>query len=314
MSYALGLDVGGTKTESVLTDIDGSIIFHSFSKGGNLLDVGFEAGSTRILDTIKIISDMYPGEIGAICVGAAGNYHFQNQLYDFLRAHTENAALVVFDDCCSLLPAVAGHRDGCGMVAGTGSSLFAKVGDVQHHIGGWGYLLDTGGSGYDLSRDAIVAVLRAEDGRGEQTVLTELLSQRLGGDTYTKIKDIYSGGRVFIASLVSTVFEARRLGDSIATQIVDKGIGCLAELVNTAARYYSDKFPVAVGGGLFSAFPEYLQLLGEAVTPMAELMRADVCPVYGCIVEAMLKLGISCNESFRENFYSALAQNVPVRL
>lgn len=314
MSYALGLDVGGTKTESILADTNGNIVFHSFSKGGNLLDIGFQSGSAHILDTINRISDMYPGKIASICVGAAGNFHFQNQLYDFLRTHTEDAALVVFDDCCSLLPAVAGHRDGCGMVAGTGSSLFAKVGDVQHHIGGWGYLLDTGGSGYDLSRDAIIAVLRAEDGRGEQTILTELLAQRLGGNVYTKVHDIYAGGRVFIASLVSAVFEARRLGDSVATQIVDRGIGCLSELVNTASKYYSDKFPVAVGGGLFKAFPEYLKLLTEAVTPMAELMRADVCPAYGCIVEAMWKLGISTSESFRENFYLDLAQNTPVRL
>ena len=56
----------------------------------------------------------------------------------------------------------------CGMVliAGTGSICFGRDAVVkQPGSGGYGHKIDDEGSGYALGRDALAAVVRAQDGR-----------------------------------------------------------------------------------------------------------------------------------------------------
>ena len=129
-------------------------------------------------------------------------------------------SFAICDDTYSVISSVLGHRDGCGLVAGTGSSLFVRAGNKGCiHIGGWGYLIDTGGSGYDLGRDAIYMALRSVDGRGRKTVLNHLLEKELGCRVEDAISGIYAGGRPYIASLAHNVFEGRRMGDSVCGEI-----------------------------------------------------------------------------------------------
>lgn len=147
-------------------------------------------------------------------------------------------SFAICDDTYSVISSVLGHRDGCGLVAGTGSSLFVRAGSKGCiHIGGWGYLIDTGGSGYDLGRDAIYMALRSVDGRGRKTVLNHLLEKELGCRVEDAISGIYAGGRPYIASLAHNVFEGRRMGDSVCGEIFDRGVQHLSELVETASQY-----------------------------------------------------------------------------
>ena len=86
-----------------------------------------------------------PGDIEAIYGGIAGVYHLGNYLYNFLRPRLQARSLRIDDDGPSLISGTIGAADGCGMVAGTGSSLFARIaGRPLVHIGGVGYLIDTG--------------------------------------------------------------------------------------------------------------------------------------------------------------------------
>ena len=212
-------------------------------------------------------------------------------------------SFAICDDTYSVISSVLGHRDGCGLVAGTGSSLFVRAGSKGCiHIGGWGYLIDTGGSGYDLGRDAIYMALRSVDGRGRKTVLNHLLEKELGCRVEDAISGIYAGGRPYIASLAHNVFEGRRMGDSVCGEIFDRGVQHLSELVETASQYYSGEYPVVLGGGLFSAYPEYVEALQRQVPAQARLLTTNMPVVYGAAVEALWSAGYPASEAFQGQF------------
>ena len=256
-----------------------------------------------MLGAIERVASSVPGEVTAIFGGIAGNCHCSNALYKELRARLNVKHLEIWDDTYSVISSVLGHQDGCGLVAGTGSSLFVRAeGRACIHIGGWGYLLDTGGSGYDLGREAVYMALRAVDGRGEKTVLNDLLCKTLGKPVEESIVEIYAGGRPFIASLAHTVFEGRRMGDAVCETIFAKGVAHLAEMVAGAARYYDDAYTVVLGGGLFSAYPEYVEALRAKVPPQAKLLTTDMPVVYGAAIEALRMTGRTASQQFNERF------------
>ena len=80
-----------------------------------------------------------------------------------------------------------GHVDGASMICGTGSSLYFRKGDSYSYTGGWGYLIDSCGSGYVLGRYAIQAAVRAHDGRAEPTILCELLEKMFKDEYYSLV-------------------------------------------------------------------------------------------------------------------------------
>lgn len=300
----IAIDGGGTKTETVLFDETGHILSLDMTTGCNALDIGSEAARDLLLQAIWRVSRCVPHEAAAVFGGIAGNCHCGNALYKALRAQLPAKKLEICDDTYSVISSVLGHQDGCGLVAGTGSSLFVRVeGQPCIHIGGWGYLLDTGGSGYDLGREAVYTALRAVDGREKQTVLNELLRKALHKPVEDSIVEIYAGGRPFIASLAHTVFEGRRMGDSACGRIFDNGAAHLAEMVAAASRYYEGQYAVVLGGGLFSAYPEYVEALRARVPARADLLTTDMPVVYGAALEALRLAGHAAGPGFKERFF-----------
>ena len=83
-----------------------------------------------------------------------------------------------------------GYKNGMVLIAGTGSVVFVRNNEKIVQIGGWGYLLDGAGSGYDLGCRGFCAVLRDYDGRGPNTLLSNMYNERLGGPAYKFIPDI----------------------------------------------------------------------------------------------------------------------------
>ena len=303
MTYMIAIDSGGTKTDTVLFDNTGCVLARDISPGANALDIGTKMSEQRIFEAIRRVAARAPGDIEAIYGGIAGVYHLGNYLYNFLRPRLQARSLRIDDDGPSLISGTIGAADGCGMVAGTGSSLFARIaGRPLVHIGGGGDLIDTGGSGFVLGQEALRVVFRSFDGRGDKTILTELLTRDLGDHPAKCMKKIYEGGRPFIASLAHNVFEGRRLGDKICCEIFDRCAWSLAELTLAAEEHFEGEFPVVMGGGLFSAFPEYAEAVRKLGSPRAKMIRAEVPPVYGAAVEEMWDVGLEPDENFKKRF------------
>lgn len=304
MRYFIAIDSGGTKTDAVLFDETGHILSRSLTAGCNAMDIGIDAACGRLLAVIQELVKSIPSGDGltALYSGVAATDYFQGALGKFVQPHFPGVKMRFEDDAVNLISGTLGHQNGCCIVGGTGSSLYARIDGKIIHLGGWGYLIDTGGSGYAIGRDALLAAFRYCDGRDPKTLLYDLIRDQMGMPPEENIPGIYAGGRPYIASFARTVFQARREGDAAAERIFQKAVHALAELTYAAEPYFQGPYNGVLGGGIFAAFPEYAQALQAQASPMAHLVRGEVPPVLGGVIEALWEAGIEAAPEIRSRF------------
>ena len=177
--YVIGLDGGGTKTDGVLVGQDGRVLARRCVGASNPNDVGEEASAA----VVRALAEVLATEAGvhlADCFvfgGISGALNHREGLTARLRSAVPAPGGVEIDsDMVNLLSAELPDRDGACIICGTGSACFVRRGQEVFRIGGWGYLLDSAGSGSDIGRQALEAALRAQDGRGCPTALSAKLA------------------------------------------------------------------------------------------------------------------------------------------
>lgn len=302
MRYYIGIDSGGTKTDSVLFDGIGRVLCRRRDSGCNPYDIGTEASSEKLHSIITRLTELSPERVSSIFAGVAGMIDFGDIIAAQLREGIGIQSIEVGSDAIPLLNCVFERSGGCCVISGTGVSCFIRSGGAIERIGGWGYMLDGGGGGYDLGQDAIAAVLREYDGQGGETVLSGLLAARMGGHPRELICKIYQGGRAYVASFADVVFEGCRLGDGVSLEIMTRNAEAVAGLINTARKKQPFLNTVALGGGVFRHNPEYAAKLRELVSGRINLTVNSMPSVYGAALEAVYISGNQIPHGFRDNF------------
>lgn len=305
-------DVGGSKTDAVLFHPGGKILAHVRGAGGNPLERGLENAVDHYAAILTELFRRGTGDettpIDTLYGAVAAKEYFGSGLENLLAIKLPRVRHIRIEgDGCALISGMLGHRDGACMICGTGSSVYIRQGDDYCHLGGWGHLIDTCGSGYMLGRLAIRAACRAYDGRGEQTLLCQLLEEQCGQPIWDHFVELYRGERPYIATFAHTVFEARARGDRVACEIFDEGARDLAEIAHAAARRLGKPFDLVLNGGIFASFPEYAEAVGALCPETAHIIYSDVPPIYGGAVEAMYDTGLTCDAVFRTAFLAGLA-------
>ena len=192
-------------------------------------------------------------------------------------------------------PAGLGADDGIVVIMGTGSSCFRRISGEVNRFGGYGYLFDHAGGGYDLGNAAISLSCKAEDGSGRDTLLRELIKRELNTATVAEnISHFYSIGKSGIASFAPLVFEAYEKGDEIAGEILRDSMRHVAGLIVTAGRGFADgneRIKVVCVGGLtkkadilFPMLDKELELLGYKDKFAVSVFDGDV--VVGALMQA----------------------------
>ena len=253
VKYYLGIDGGGTKTAFLLEDEQGREIGALTLGSTNPNDVGMDTCLSRLREGILAVTAGFNlAEVAVFAGIAGGGVSGNNAVY--IKKSLDGygfGAVGNGSDAESLVELALHGGDGVAVIAGTGTVAFAQNGSTLQRVSGWGYLLDGGGSGYDLARDALSASLRHIDGRGEPTVLTAMLQEKLQKSVPDAIPEIYQGGKRYIAALAPVVYEAARSGDAVALAIFKRNAAALAETVLAASKLVEDRnAPVVICGGL----------------------------------------------------------------
>ncbi len=146
--YFIALDTGGTKCDAVLFDGRGHILEHTRTTGGGPMDIGLKAAADNTVRVLKQLGEKIPDRkpAASIYCSIAGNDYYPGQLDACIRPQVEAGVLKVWDDGECIITATLGRKDGGGMIAGTGASLFIRSGKVYKHIGGWGIRSAAGSS------------------------------------------------------------------------------------------------------------------------------------------------------------------------
>ena len=302
--YYLGIDGGATKTDFALTDGEGQVLRRAVFSSANPIDIGIDA-ALRILDGgIREVCHDLPMRKISVFAGISGGGAAENRekIRAFLSSYrfgkVENGS-----DTNSILACGLGEADGVAVIMGTGSVAFAQKDGKTERFGGLGYLYDVGGNGYSIGRDAIRAVLCAEDGTGEPTLLTSLLARESGTRiSFSSIAEIYRFDKRRVASLAPAVTEAADAGDRVALDILDKNMAEIAHLLDSAAPMFKDAteaVPAVFVGGLTKRadllFPMILKHLEHPETYALRAYRK--APVYGALLLAGMPKHAETEES-----------------
>lgn len=256
MTYKIGVDGGGTKTECILVDDSGAIVARHLAPGCNPNVVGPE--QARLIVTAALVALTAPPAPSAqrpalgsspiaatrlFMAGAPGFWaEFAATLTDFGRVTTAPDSLPTLE--------LATHgRPGLVIHAGTGSFVAARAPDgTIHYAGGTGWRFGDPGSGYELGRRAISRALLELQGW--------LPASRLGPAVrdHTQLGDAADARAVtryfyahaepnrVIAALAPAILRLAAEGDHTAHQLVMESVD---ELLNLARHVAAKLFPHA---------------------------------------------------------------------
>ncbi|MDT3417295.1 N-acetylglucosamine kinase-like BadF-type ATPase [Brevibacillus aydinogluensis] len=305
--WFVGIDGGGSKTTAAVCGADGQIVALAMGEGSNPLSRPWP----EVEETLRaLLRDCFQQagaaahEVEGLFFGLAGadRPQVQTQIANAFRAEW-GERLQIDNDAVAALYSGTWGEPGIVLIAGTGSIAYALTADgSRHRVGGWGYLVGDEGSGYDLGRQAVAAVLRAFDGRGDPTALTGMLVSHYGVEAPDQlIARLYGSPnpRRELAGAAILVDRAAAAGDEVAGRLVRQAAASLVELAEACRAKAGERLPVVLAGGLLASDT----MLRRAVLQMArfEAVLPDAPPVAGCLAEALRRAGLSVNAAVRKN-------------
>jgi glucosamine kinase len=195
--------------------------------------------------------------------------------------------------------AVTGHAGalslgwGVSIIVGTGVACLAMPRRGEPHIvGGHGFLLGDEGGAWWIGREGVRAVLRAADGRGPATALTDRAMRHFGAldDLGERLHGVPRPVDT-IARFARAVLETADDGDAVAEGILDDACEELLTLAAAAVASIEsddDAVPVALGGRLLLDGP--LRRRVERAFP-GRIGSAHTRPADGSPFDGALLLG-----------------------
>ena len=289
----IGVDAGGTKTEFVLMEVSGTVLNRVVLEKANPNIAGIDA----VLRIAKRGVDLLRTEgiqiLGLFFGGAGmktGNY--ADVLTTELRRHLPGVRIFCDSDSLNVI-ACASTPEACiAVISGTGSSVFLSHDGRVERFGGAGYLFEGGGSGFDVGRGAIAAALRDQDGVGPKTLLTELVTEKLGAPAWESIRELYRQGVPYVASFAPLVSRAAGEGDGVARDILEQNAAHLVRLIRTAAARAPEVETVIFSGGMIVRDELFRSLV---VRDLPARLRPEVLtrpPVFGACLNCARLLGL----------------------
>lgn len=302
MAYFLGVDGGASKTAAVVIDEKGEPLGQGLAGGSNHLRVGLDIATRNIERAVNIAlveAGMAIREVEYAYCGIAGSDHkdHHERVVEALRIFFPRGNFVVDNDARIALTGAIGFGSGVVVISGTGSVAFGRNAEGKElRAGGWGPTIGDEGSGFSIARDGLTAIVRAYDGRGPATRMTDLL--RDGWDISNPAdlpRFVYAPSTHHddIARYGKLVIDAAGESDRVALDILDHAGRELAECVIAVARRLgmsSEEFPVACVGGAFRAGELLLAPFRDQLArelPRARLTSPLHTPVEGAAMMAI---------------------------
>jgi N-acetylglucosamine kinase-like BadF-type ATPase len=285
----IGIDGGGTHTRGILLR-DGKIVAESKAGSTRIGAVGVGESCERTLNVILDLCEqasIESSEVDAVVVGLAGVWLEEEKqrsarlLKTLGRGHNFNFSdLIVTSDAEIALRGAFDGGNGIITIIGTGSiALGNPNGQDLVRCGGWGIELDDEGSGAWIGREGLTAVVRAIDGRGKKTALTNIIADAYPSINIEQPRTIvkaYSEGAFQYHSLSPFVMQCAVDGDPICLDIIDRSATHLLELPLALVPSFKEKqVEVALMGGIVENDTLLADKLKEKINKNKSLKLVD---------------------------------------
>ena len=250
----LGIDAGGTRTRWALASIDGVILAEGEVAGLSALQMASAEGRASVQATLALLAQQVrrhaqPLSIRAGVTGFGGGDELQ-QLIARVFDLAPGAVTISSDIEIAYLDSFAPGQ-GYLVYAGTGSiGAYIDSASQFHRAGGRGVLLDDGGGGYWIAREALRHIWRAEDespGAWRASPMAHAVFAQIGGDDWALSRQfIYGHERGAVGKLAIAV-AASAASDPVALAILEEAGRELARLALALCGRFGLR-PVALSG------------------------------------------------------------------
>jgi N-acetylglucosamine kinase-like BadF-type ATPase len=229
----LAFDGGGTKLAAAALSAHGETLAVTAVKGGVNKKT---ASETQIRATVRSAIETLRQSAGEFRVLHSAGFFMHN---DGIIEELTGSGVTELDEGLLGLLAAGIEGDGVVIISGTGAdAYFVRDGKTVEIIGGYGAFLGDGGSGFAIGRDAINAAARSYEGRGEKTLLEDMLREKYPAESFRKsLYGIYST-EYTVGSIANFCIECEKAadkGDKIAVGIFQDAA---KELYSYAAAGY----------------------------------------------------------------------------
>jgi N-acetylglucosamine kinase-like BadF-type ATPase len=296
MPFYLGIDAGGTKTESAVSN-GAELLGQATSGTSKILRVGEEQARRNLRESVLEACDaakISPAEIIQVCIGISGASipgvasWVEGVIHELGPAHVK-----IIGDHIIAHRAAFGALPGVLVIAGTGSIAFGKNENGETaRAGGWGPSVSDEGSAFWIGREAVAAALRLHDQASNNGLYSAIAQFWKAGSVDDVIRVANADANTSFAELSSLVTTLADKGDATAQTIMTRAGQELARLAATVINrlWRPDAVVrVALAGGVLQnsnlirhAFHDALQ----SVQRKAAISFAYVRPVLGALAMA----------------------------
>ncbi len=322
MRAFLGVDGGGTKTHALVSDENGNLLGFGKAGCGNFEVFGWEHAKNEILKAVQNALEqagLTSQQISFSFFGLAG----ADRHYDHAMLKEEIAKLNlsenfnVKNDSFVALRGGTKKPYGVAVVSGTGTVAVGRnKNGEEHRAGGLGENFGDVGSGPDIVKMAVKAVVRESDGRGKQTQLTQKLReifQCKSTDEFIDRTYRSTPASSQMAQIIQSVYECTIEKDKMAMEIcsrIAEEIAQAAAAVITKLKMQNEHFDVVLAGSIHKENGKILKKLiaphVKKAAPGARLQYPVFPPVAGAALLAMENHGIKITQMHYENIKETL--------
>jgi N-acetylglucosamine kinase-like BadF-type ATPase len=275
MGKIIVVDCGRTNMRAYLLSLEGETLARVLGTGMDHSDPQTTAQMLRGL--VSSLVEQTGGALSEILVAVGGlaGYGREKDCRELEMALKENGSSfpwLVESDAHQTLRAAREEGPVAVGLLGTGSAFFARdVSGAIHRTGGHGAIFEDYGSAYEISRQAVMAMMRCYDGMGPDSPVFATLVESTGcGDPFELRSKLARSGSLpsELAKLAPLVLQHAEAGDAVSMRILgrqlEKVVDCLWALIHKAILPIGT--PVFFSGGMVEKSPYYLEGVEMAVT------------------------------------------------
>lgn len=299
----VGIDGGGTKTHALAVDERGNILGSATGGPSNYHSLGLPNALDVLADATRQALSGQRADIAVYCLGACDSDVDEQRLTEGLCARNLAARVICYNDSFAPLRAGSSRPYGVAVICGTGFNACGIAPDGrQARLYSLGPLTGDWGGGTSIGEAMFGAAYRAEDGRGQPTMLTEMLLKAFDVPDLKTLAYRIADRKIHhrdVARLAPLVFEAAEAGDAVARAIVLRQADEIAIAALAMLRRLDmtdlDVDVILSGGVINGRGPLLLEATTRQITavcPKACVRRLHVPPVIGAVALGFDALGL----------------------
>jgi glucosamine kinase len=270
----LGIDAGGTQTRWALAAPGGAILAEGTVAGLSALQMSKPDGRASVHATFAELARavLRHGQPASVRAGLTGFGGDGAQLTAWLAEllGIAPAAIAMCNDIDIAYRASFSPGEGYLVYAGTGSiGAFIDEQGTFHRAGGRGVVLDDGGGGFWIAREALRHIWRLEDeapGSWESSPMARAVFEHVGGSDWACSRQfIYGQERGEVGKLALAVAASAGQDPAADAILIDAGRE-LGRLANALLRRFGPR-PVALGGRAAELHPSIAASMRASLPP-----------------------------------------------